>query len=186
MMDPITGTATEGGRSGRGGYGGDAVIEHVRVRQRHGRPHAGVGLNMTPMIDIVFQLLIYFLVATDFRLGEEVYRMDLPQRGAAAALRDPFELDETPLRIAVTSTPDPHHPYVLRIEGPYPQPGTFRELMDFLRVRQINPSTSGGLFEPEHPIIIEPSRGTSWQHAVEAFNAAARARYTNITLARAR
>ena len=30
------------------------------------------------MIDVVFQLLIYFLVATNFALGEQVFRLDLP------------------------------------------------------------------------------------------------------------
>ena len=42
--------------------------------------------------------------------------------------------------------------------------------------------TKGGLFLPEHPIIIEPTTTTKWQHVLEAFNAAARARYTNVTL----
>ncbi|MCZ6446340.1 MAG: biopolymer transporter ExbD, partial [Planctomycetota bacterium] len=64
------------------------VIEPTRVRRRHRRSRARIGLNVTAMIDIVFLLLIYFLAATEFKLGEEVYRLDLPQRGLAA---DPFE-----------------------------------------------------------------------------------------------
>jgi hypothetical protein len=41
----------------------------------------------------------------------------------------------------------------------------------------------GGMFEADHPIIIEPTATTRWEHAMEAFNAAVRARYTNVTFA---
>ena len=57
---------------------------------------AVMGLNLTPMIDVVFQLLIYFMAATEFRLGEEIYRTDLPQRSSSS---DPFDLPRDPLRI---------------------------------------------------------------------------------------
>ena len=36
--------------------------------------------NLTSMIDVVFQLLIYFIVGTTFAMGEQSYRMDLPER----------------------------------------------------------------------------------------------------------
>jgi hypothetical protein len=39
------------------------------------------------------------------------------------------------------------------------------------------------MYEPDHPIIIEPSSRTRWEHVVDALNAAARARYTNVTFA---
>ena len=41
-------------------------------------------VDITPMIDVVFQLLIYFLVATNFALGEQVFRLDLPDRSGAS------------------------------------------------------------------------------------------------------
>ena len=40
-----------------------------------------MGVNLTPMIDVVFQLMIYFLLATNFALGEQVFKLDLPDRG---------------------------------------------------------------------------------------------------------
>jgi biopolymer transport protein ExbD len=169
------------------GSPGEVVIEHVRVRHRH-HHSPQLSLNLTAMIDVVFLLLIYFLVATDFRLGEEIYRMDLPQRaGAAVGQRDPFELDVEPLRILVTSTGPMPAEYRLHIDGPYSQPADFEQLHHFLRQRQINQTNTSGLvlFEPDQPIIIQPTRGTRWDHAMEAFNAAARARYTNITFSRA-
>lgn len=157
------------------------IIAHVRTRQRHGRGTARIGLNLTAMIDVVFLLLVYFMVATEFKLGEEIYRLDLPERQAARQPQDPFDLDDEPLRITVASLGPGARSYRLRIEGPYAQPRTFEELHDFLRQRRIGESGTGGLFEPDHPIVIAPVRQTRWDHVIEAFNSAARARYTNIT-----
>jgi biopolymer transport protein ExbD len=169
---------------------GETVIEHTRLRQRRARaPQAPtITLAMTSMIDVVFLLLIYFLVASDFRMGEEVYRLDLPSREGAGH-SDPFKLDDEPLRIAVISTGLGPDMYRLRLDGPYPQPASFDELFQFLTNKQVNEFTSGGggggaLFQPHHPVIIQPTRLTRWDHAMEAFNAAARARYTNITFAK--
>jgi biopolymer transport protein ExbD len=155
------------------------IIPHVRTRQRHKRGRAQIGLNLTAMIDVVFLLLVYFMVATQFKLGEEIYRMDLPERQPAQAPLDPFDLDDEPLRITVASLGS--GAYQLRIEGPYEQPVTFDDLHQFLRARRIGQGTMGGLFEPDHPIIIAPAGSTRWDHVIEAFNSAVRARYTNIT-----
>jgi biopolymer transport protein ExbD len=129
------------------------------------------------MIDVTFLLLVYFLAATEFKLGEEVYRLDLPRRGAA----DPFALPREPLRIVVASTAGDTG-YLLRLSGAAETPRTFQELFEFLRQAR---RTDGldGLFEPDHPILIEPASTARWEHAMEAFNAAARARYTNVTFA---
>jgi biopolymer transport protein ExbD len=163
---------------------GEAVIEHVTARQRRRRVRPRISLNLTPMIDVTFLLLVYFMVATQFKLGEEVYRLDLPERGTGRAA-DPFELDEEPLRIKIATTGATPDEYRIRIEGPFEQPSSFDELHEFLRGRRIGPESVGGLFEQDHPIIIEPTRTTTWQHAVGAFDAAARARFTNITMGRA-
>jgi biopolymer transport protein ExbD len=147
----------------------------VKVGAR--RSKAGIGLNLTAMIDVVFLLLIYFMAATEFKLGEEIYRLDLPQRGAPA---DPFVLPREPLRIVLTSTGPA---CLIRLAGPYAQPAGFDELYGFLRENRRAAGVVGGLFEADHPIIIEPTATTRWEHAMEAFNAAVRARYTNVTFA---
>ncbi|MCH2149151.1 MAG: biopolymer transporter ExbD, partial [Phycisphaerales bacterium] len=64
--------------------------------RRRDRSAPSIGLNLTSMIDVVFLLLVYFLVATDFKQSEEIYRLDLPERREGMAL-DPFELDDEPL-----------------------------------------------------------------------------------------
>lgn len=166
-------------------------IQHHRARRP--RPFNGrrtvLTLSMTAMIDVVFLLLIYFMVGTDFRMGERLFRMDVPSHEGASRANDPFQLDDEPLRIVVQSTGLGEHMYRLQVDGPYPQPGTFDELFQFLDDSQVNERAGAGtpgrgsLFRPEHPIIIQPTRHTRWDHAVQAFNAAARAQYTNITFA---
>ncbi len=164
----------------------DQIIEHTSIRQRRGRQRSPISLNIVAMIDVVFLLLIYFMTATDFKLGEEIYRLDLPQRLPSAQVLDPFELDEDPLRISVATTGLDEDNYRIQLSGPYAQPITFEELFRFLEQRRISLHAPGGLFLPDHPIIVEPSRTTRWEHAMQAFNAAARARYTNLTFAKPR
>lgn len=160
-------------------------LQAWRRRRRRQRMPA-ISLSMTAMIDVVFLLLIYFMVATDFRMGEGMFRVEVPAREGAGA-PDPFRLDDEPLRIIVHSTGLGPAMYTLRLDGPYPQPRTFDDLHEFLASTQVNVenvASRGALFRPEHPIIIQPSRSTRWEHAIEAFNAAARARYSNITFAK--
>ncbi|MHC4614422.1 MAG: ExbD/TolR family protein, partial [Planctomycetota bacterium] len=53
-----------------------AHAAHTAARRR--QRQARIGLNLTAMIDVVFLLLVYFMAATEFKLGEEIYRLDLP------------------------------------------------------------------------------------------------------------
>jgi biopolymer transport protein ExbD len=60
------------------------------IRSRH--VQEGVGLDLTPIIDMVFLLLIFFLVATTFHQTEREMKIALPMARAAgpisAALRE--------------------------------------------------------------------------------------------------
>ncbi len=136
-----------------------------------------LSLNLTAMIDVVFLLLIYFLAATQFKIGEEVYRHDLPLRGVA----DPFELPRDPVRIAIATTARGNA--LIRLAGAPGAPRTFSELTELLRENQRGEGAIGGLFETDHPIVVQPAPNTRWEHVMAAFNSAARARYTNITFA---
>jgi biopolymer transport protein ExbD len=142
------------------------------------RRPAQLGLNLTSMIDVVFLLLVYFMAATEFKLGEELYKLDLPQRGHAA---DPFDLPREPLRIVVKSGRDGRA--TIQVPGFDDPPRDFKALQEFLRQRRQVGDGTGGLFEPDHPILIEPQDNAMWEHAIEAFNAAVAARYTNVNFA---
>ena len=137
-----------------------------------------MGVNLTPMIDVVFQLLIYFLLATNFALGEQVFRLDLPDRGGLQNQVDPFEIPEEPLRIVVESRgPDPED-LRISIEGPYPQPGSLEELEQFLSGNRAGDGS--GFFLEDHPVDIVPRDTTQWGHVVDVFNATVRAGYLKV------
>ena len=144
-------------------------------------PRGRVSVNVTPMIDVVFQLLIYFLVATNFALGEQVFRLDLPERGGSSAKTDPFQLEEEPLRIRVASEGPDGNTISISIEGPYPQPEDLAGLEDFLR-RSIADS-GAALFRDDHPVVIVPTPTTHWEHVVDVFNAAVRSGFRSVVFA---
>ena len=161
------------------------VIEHRSVRERRGRSdHARLTLNLTTMIDVVFLLLVYFMIATEFKLGEEVYQLDLPRSLQSNQASDPFELDIQPLIINISSSGPGGVNYDIRIDGPIDAhtPQTWDELFTVLRDRQIGDGTIP-MFMPDQPIVIKPARTATWNHAMAGFNAAARARYTNMKFA---
>lgn len=164
-----------------------------RARRRAARMSRPImALAMTPMIDVVFQLLVYFLVTTNFASHEEFFRLDLPRVEATTPEdrnsadsgsppdADPFALDREPIRVLVTSTGPNADDYRLEIVGPLPQPDSFESLHQLLRDRLVDPATGTGLYQSTHPLLLEPSPATSWEHSVEAFNAAVRAGYTNV------
>ena len=55
----------------------------MRLPQRHGP--ASVGINMTPMIDVVFQLIIFFLVSSHLAKQEAQLPLPLPVADSSAA-----------------------------------------------------------------------------------------------------
>jgi biopolymer transport protein ExbD len=136
-----------------------------------------MGLNLTSMIDVVFLLLIYFMVATEFKTAEESFPMDLPERDR----RQTFTLDTEPLIIHVESVGERLPDIRIRLDGPWDSLVSVDELFLFLQTNKVGTFGSSGLFAESHPILIKPANDTRWDHTVAIYNAAARAKYTNIT-----
>ncbi len=153
------------------------MIEHRKMERKTPR----VGLNLTPMIDVVFQLLIYFLLATNFALGEQVFRMDLPERGGSSMIDDPFDIPEEPLRIRVLSTAPDRQTLSINLQSQYPQPSDLSGLERFLRDNRSGAEI--GLFLEDHPIRIVPAPDTRWAHVVDVFNAVIRTGYRSVHFA---
>lgn len=59
-------------------------------------------LNLTPMIDIVFLLIIFFMVGTRFSEIEQQFDVDLPSASAI----EPMSASPDPLVVTVTRTGD--------------------------------------------------------------------------------
>lgn len=65
------------------------------------RPHRDAGFNMTPMIDIVFLLIIFFLVSSHLSRQETQLELDLPD--ATTSIEDP---QESIARLTINVLPD--------------------------------------------------------------------------------
>jgi len=61
----------------------------------------GLKFNLTPMIDVVFNLIIFFLAASHFARSEVAEDVDLPLAGGAES-----ERDDASLRVTVTLLAD--------------------------------------------------------------------------------
>lgn len=137
-------------------------------------------LAMTPMIDVVFLLLVFFVCTVRFERGEAVYQLDLPARGASA---DPLALQDAPLQVILRAGADEQCTIELKGDGIAQSVGDFDALAMAMEKLRRRPGAADGLFESAHPILIVPTAATQWQHAVEGFNAAVRAGFQNIGFA---
>lgn len=157
------------------------TVHHRAAAKRHGRPAASMQPNLSAMIDVIFLLLIYFVSTVNFTPDEGVLTAKLPQ-GTGKPTTD-LTPPKRPLNILLM--PAGETDCRIRIEG-YPQsPTGFKELAAFLVQLQYDPEQGlrSGAFKPDNPVIIRPDAGVRWQHVANAFNAAVRARYTNINFA---
>jgi biopolymer transport protein ExbD len=74
----------------------------MRLPSHHGRTETDVA--MTPMIDVVFQLLIFFICTANFQLEEELLPMGLAAKGSLQADSPPEEMEPEPHRVVVRAT----------------------------------------------------------------------------------
>lgn len=145
------------------------------------RKHRGIkgvrmDLNLTSMIDVVFLLLIYFIITSNFVMGEGVITSKFPGPSPRA---DILEV-KTAIRITVSGTGDGLKPYRLDIDKGQIAPANFTELYDVLSKLH---TSNGGAFGEDDQIVIQPQRQVRWQYVVQAFNAAMRAKFKNIAFA---
>jgi biopolymer transport protein ExbD len=147
----------------------------ARRESTHGRTR--LALSITPMIDVVFQLLIYFLLTAGLMSNERILRGELPPESPASRTNDPFALEVEPLVIRVASLGESLQ---ISLSIDVPNPTNLEALEQFLRDAMLNPTQPQGLFPPDHPIRIAPDPRTRWEHVVGVFNAAVTSGYTSI------
>ena len=107
-------------------------------------------LSITPLIDVVFLLLIFFLVAT--RFSEEERQLELTLPDATEAL--PAAIQPNEIVINITS------------EGQYYIDGQFRQVEQveqiLRRAQTNNPLTQ--------TVVIRADKGADWQYVLTAFD----------------
>ena len=177
------------------GVAGGAIGGHgSRWRRVHGGGRRrGIGgvfsLNLTAMIDVVFLLLMYFLLSMDFSRSEEAISSGLPGEGERAESADPFALPVQPIVIGVEtveaagggSEDGGGGRYALSVDSPVLADaargggGLFFERLAAVR---------GGVLASDQPIVVVPGDGASWEHAVAVVTGVREAGYEAVRFAR--
>jgi biopolymer transport protein ExbD len=125
---------------------------------------------LTPMIDVMFQLLLFFLLTSTFRQAEGQIPGMLPQRQAGSGL------DQTivkPIRIVILPAE--------RDEGAvYQLAGAAAPLNNPQELYRELASRRQAYGSDEVPVAIQPRWDVPWQYVVEADNQAHRAGFKTI------
>jgi biopolymer transport protein ExbD len=130
-----------------------------------------MSLNLAPMIDVTFLLLIFFLLTTTFQRAEGVLGANLPKDRGAPAVALPI----SPVIVRVVTTGPSLTDYAIQIDNFAAQPTGFDNLTDFL----IDIRRNEG-FDEDTPVVLVVDPDAAWELAVDAWNAALRADCRNI------
>ena len=173
----------------------DALMEHyLSPRQKRSEPAPNGQPPLTPMIDVTFQLLLYFLLTSTFQEDEGQIPGTLPALGKGGT--------PSPLKpVTIKITADPFNmsagatteKYYFQIENQGREfdkfPAGFSEEdreKGSKRLQKELKDIFSKLDETQKKKIslkIEPSQYTRWSYATEAFNQAVAAGFTKIAFA---
>jgi biopolymer transport protein ExbD len=151
-------------------------------RRRRSKKASSTQLNLTSMIDVIFLLLIYFVITATFTPDEGVITTKLPAQDGMSSIQLP-KPPKRPLNIVVSTAGQ--YGYRVHIEGIPQSPADFTHLRRILSELQYAPKRSrSGPYPDDTPVMIKPDGTARWQHVVNAFNAAIGAQYSNVSFAR--
>ncbi len=162
----------------------EPTVHHTPLSKKSRHPGRVGQLNLTSMIDVIFLLLIYFVVTSNFRIDEGVLTATLPQ-GQGKPL---VSTDLPPQKIEVLITAGTVDDTQVAIQVGSQAFASFAQLRQDLASKLYDPDAGqlGGLYEADNPIVIQPGTNVRWQHVVDAFNACVAAKYTNVSFAKPR
>lgn len=124
-------------------------------------------IRMTPMIDVIFLLLVFFVSTANFNPLEKMLPMDTTLPGSSVAdvvLPDPIDLDAAVITITFNSKPH------WQIEGN--QCATLEEVQNVLKTLwEVN---------PDIPLIIESSDNVPMETVIDAYDVCRGTGFTRI------
>ena len=157
------------------------TVHHESARQKREVSKEVGQLNLTSMMDVTFLLLIFFILTASFALNEGVLKAELP-RGPGTP--SPDTVPPKPIKIILTSRGMSEA--TIQVENAPQAMADFEGLYQWLSGNRRSGSNPNGIYADDDPVIIQPGTDVSWQHVIDAFNAATRARYKSVNFAEAR
>ncbi len=161
----------------------DRDRKEMLLRKRKYRSRFVFSLNLAPMMDVMFNLLIFFLVGTSFMMPEGLLEAKLP-RTTGISSDQSSAIPVVPIKIFL-ETGGIGKPTLIRVSTTLRTDAAsltvvenFDELHTFLKELHGRPGITA-----DTPVIIAAKPATVWDQVVNAYNAALRARYKNIVFA---
>lgn len=140
-------------------------------RRKRRKRHAPMTLNLAPMIDVTFLLLIFFSVTTTFKRAEGYLSARLPKDAGKPSVALPV----SPIVVRVQQFGMGPGDYRIKLDQFLNTPATFGELTRLLEDIKGNPG-----FDENTPVVIAAESDVSWDHVVNCWNATLRAGYKNV------
>lgn len=152
----------------------EQVAHHVSTRKKRKKGVGGedMQLQMTSMIDVVFLLLIYFVITANFTIDEGTLLATMP--GNSSQDRPEDDLDP-PVNIDLTSADD-GVTYAIVINGQRIDDAS--ALAAYMKNR-----VATAQMAIDDIVQIKPQGEVRWQHVVNVFNACVSAKLENVGFA---
>ena len=131
--------------------------------RRRSRVH--MQLSIVPLIDVVFLLLVFFLLTASFRPQEGFLPTRLPQQSASA---EPSELEPVPIRVVTMPNGDCQvqigslDPILISVDAPAEGFLNVKNAIHNLFMQQGRTA--------ENPIKLIPTVQTKWDHVVKTYH----------------
>ena len=148
---------------------------HYEPLRKQRQPDKKMQPPMTPMIDVTFQLLLFFLLTFTFREAEGQIRGSLPKRGSGGVAAK--ETLTQPIRIHILPTGRARDGASYEVEGVHERIEDADTLFSHMIKRR------DAVNSTEIPVIIKPDAFVRWNFVVEVFNQALRLKFENIGFA---
>ena len=163
---------------GRGQSSNDRTFSKALRKARGGRRPL-LGVSLTGMIDVVFNLLIFFVVITTAPQREGFLAGELP---SAPAEQGAVEVPELEIMIRVYGG-ERFDDCQVEMVGLEHGMEDFDELYKVLAGMHTD---KGGLYEADNPVVLNLGAGVSVDQMVKTYNAVVLAGFSNIQFKRSR
>jgi biopolymer transport protein ExbD len=139
---------------------------------------------LMPLIDVMFTLMLFFLVGTTIRQQEGLIASSLPEKGGGENAPEKVPTVDVPIDVRsiggggaryFTKTGQSFDDFAGRGESNVAATGIYRYLEQYREQMKLTPENS--------QVVIRPTGDVPWQFIVQVYNQAVRAKFTKVGFA---